>query len=107
MNQNRQVGLLVVAAGVGAAFVVMIGTGYHVTHTAGSPIGDGLYLVSIVVLAASVVVTIRNLRPGAASPAARYVNSPRAYPAQLSALDAGGVAASPKPTERRSDEPHR
>ena len=55
MNQNRRAGLLVVAAGVGAAFVVMIGTGYRVARTAGSPIGDGLYVASIVVLVASIV----------------------------------------------------
>jgi hypothetical protein len=67
ISRKRHLGLLTAATGVGAAFVVMIGTGYRVTHSAGSPIGDVAYLTAIVVLVLLVVVAVRSYWPGRAS----------------------------------------
>ncbi|MEO8562872.1 MAG: hypothetical protein ABI601_12395 [bacterium] len=50
MDLKRHQGVVVIVAGVAAAIVVIIGTGYRVTNMPGSPIGDYTYYVSIGVL---------------------------------------------------------
>jgi predicted Co/Zn/Cd cation transporter (cation efflux family) len=51
---NRQVGVLLAAAGVGAGFVIVIGTGFRLTDPEHSPISDGVYFAAIGVLVAMI-----------------------------------------------------
>ena len=62
-ERERITGILIAAASVGSLFVVMIGTGYRVTATPGSPIGDGPYFAAIAVLVLIAVRVVRNASP--------------------------------------------
>ena len=59
-ERKRYAGLILAAAGVAALFLVMIGTGYRVTQTPGSPIGDVVYFAAIGVLVVLVAVAVRH-----------------------------------------------
>jgi hypothetical protein len=50
IEKKRFLEVLVLMAGIGAGFVIMIGTGYRITGDTGSPISDRLYLTAIGVL---------------------------------------------------------
>jgi hypothetical protein len=56
---SRHGPLLAVMAGVAALFVVMIGTGFRLTHSPGSPINDSAYFAAIGVLGLLAVVALR------------------------------------------------
>lgn len=94
-DDSRYAGLLVAMAAVGAAFVVAIGTGFRVTHTAGSPIGDSTYYGSIGVLVLVVVIVVKSgwLRSLRTAPSARSQSRSADY-------DPDGLAEQ----RRRSDE---
>lgn len=57
---SRVTGVLVAMAGVAAAFIVTIGTGFRLTHTAGSPIGDSLYYSAIGALVIVAVIAVKS-----------------------------------------------
>src|SRR5690349_21058240 len=63
-EQSRLVSLGIVMAGVAAAFVVAIGTGFRLTHTPGSPISNSLYVLAIGVLVLVIVVAVQAWRSG-------------------------------------------
>jgi hypothetical protein len=56
---SRHGPLLAVMAGVAALFVVMIGTGYRLTHTPASPIGDNTFFAAIGILVLLAVVALK------------------------------------------------
>ncbi|MBL0170118.1 MAG: hypothetical protein IPP90_05195 [Gemmatimonadaceae bacterium] len=58
---KRHAGFILAAAGVAAAFVVVIGTGYRVTRTPGSPIGDTSYRTAIGLLVLVLMVGTRSV----------------------------------------------
>ena len=61
---SRHVPLLAVMAGVGALFVIMLGTGFRLTNTPASPISDSMYFgaIGVLVLLAVVALTTNWLR---------------------------------------------
>jgi hypothetical protein len=59
-EKSRVTGLLVAMVGVGAAFIIAIGTGFRLTHTTGSPIADPLYYTAIGVLVLVAVVAVKS-----------------------------------------------
>jgi hypothetical protein len=59
-DESRYAGLLIAMAAVAAAFVVAIGTGFRVTHTPNSPIGDSAYYGSIGVLVLVAVIAAKS-----------------------------------------------
>ena len=61
-EQRRMLGVIVAALGILAAFFVFIGIGYRITNTAGSPISDGMLVVSILVLVASIIAAVWQFR---------------------------------------------
>ena len=70
-EQSRVIGLAIAAAGVAALFVVMIGTGYRVTGTAGSPVGSPLYFTALGVLVLTVAAGVRHFARGDATVSTR------------------------------------
>jgi len=95
MEQKRYAGILLAAAGVAAAFVVTIETGYRVTRTPGSPISDVLYFTSIVALALLIAMAVRSWwLPGTGT--ADFTRPPEAH-------DAEPRRPAETPTDRFSD----
>jgi hypothetical protein len=84
-DDSRYAGLLVAMAAVAAAFVVAIGTGFRVTHTASSPISDSTYYGSIAVLVLVVVIAVK-------SGWLRSVRLPPAVPLRTTEYDPDGFA---------------